>query len=108
MKRNATLDEAWQIAIEVVRNDLPNLGRTQDEQAAAIGMSPRSLADFLAGKKTTSPDAIRRINAKLGWPRGYLAAIIEGEPSVIERYVMEDQDLKLFTLSRFDRVTSSA
>jgi hypothetical protein len=106
MKRNATPDEAWRVAIAVVRADLPKLGRTQDEQAAAIGMSPRALADFLANKKITSPDALRRINARLGWPRGYLERIIKGDPAVIEQYEMDDRDLQRFTLSVFDEVVA--
>lgn len=107
-ERNVTPEQGWTIAIEVVRNELPKIGGTHRDRAKALGIGSATLSEFLAGEMASSPDTIRKINLGLDWPRGYLAAIIEGERSVIERYVMDDQDLKLYTLSRFDRVTSSA
>jgi len=107
-ERNMTPEQGWTIAIAVVRNELPKVGGTHRDRAKAIGIGSATLSEFLAGEMTSSPDTIRKINLGLDWPRGYLAAIIEGERSVIERYVMEDLDLQMYTLRQFDRVTSSA
>lgn len=107
-ERNVSREQGWAIAIEVVRNELPKIGGTHRDRAKALGIGSATLSEFLAGEMTTSLDTIRKINLGLNWPRGYLAAIIEGERSVIERYVMEDRDLQLYTLRHFDRVTSSA
>lgn len=73
------MDSGWRRLAEQIRSDAPSRFDTAAQLARAAGLSPRTIEDLTAGRRTRYRETtLYAVESALGWEHGAAQRIVEG------------------------------
>lgn len=96
-------DEDWDAVARAIQNRLDETRTTQMDVAARARVSLTTLRELQHNNNARNrrPQTLSAISEALGWPAGYLARVLHGEPA--EPHADESSDPVLSSLTTLER-----